>query len=153
MARPWRDPVSPRSCSTCIATAVEESAKPPPRTIEAGPLSPVTAITVYATTASVAHTWRAHQRNFQRGLHSKAHHKPTCMARHCMACTLIGINHTLRELRTCFLLAIAARFATQNLHRRHKRSCCHSRTHSSGVYCIGSDVRTQSPCHWREVQV
>ena len=39
-----------------MATAVEESASPPPRTIEAGPLQPVTAITVYATTASVATT-------------------------------------------------------------------------------------------------
>ena len=39
-----------------MATAVEESASPPPSTIEAGPLQPVTAITVYATTASVATT-------------------------------------------------------------------------------------------------
>ena len=42
--------------NTCMATAVEESASPPPSTIEAGPLQPVTAITVYATTASVATT-------------------------------------------------------------------------------------------------
>ena len=39
-----------------MATAVEESAKPPPSTMDAGPLHPVTAITVYATTASVATT-------------------------------------------------------------------------------------------------
>ena len=47
-----------QQCSivTCMATAVEESASPPPSTIEAGPLQPVTAITVYATTASVATT-------------------------------------------------------------------------------------------------
>jgi hypothetical protein len=57
VARPWREPVSPRSCSTCIATAVDDSASPPPSTMEAGPLSPVTTMTVYATTASVAHTW------------------------------------------------------------------------------------------------
>ena len=42
--------------STCMATAVDDSARPPPSTIAAGPLTPVTAITVYATTASVAHT-------------------------------------------------------------------------------------------------
>ena len=52
---------------TCMATAVEESASPPPSTIEAGPLQPVTAITVYATTASVATTFvheRGRQSNF-----------------------------------------------------------------------------------------
>lgn len=41
---------------TCIATAVEDSARPPPSTMEAGPVQPVAAITVYATTASVATT-------------------------------------------------------------------------------------------------
>lgn len=39
-----------------MATAVEDSARPPPSTIDAGPLQPVTAITAYAATASVAHT-------------------------------------------------------------------------------------------------
>ncbi len=40
-----------------MATAVDESARPPPSTIAAGPDAPSTAITVYATNASVTTTW------------------------------------------------------------------------------------------------
>mmetsp|Transcript_39679 Transcript_39679/g.71201 ORF Transcript_39679/g.71201 Transcript_39679/m.71201 type:complete len:242 (-) Transcript_39679:1252-1977(-) len=40
VARPWRDPLSPRSCSTWSATAVEDSAMAPPTIMLAGPGSP-----------------------------------------------------------------------------------------------------------------
>ena len=39
-----------------MATAVDDSARPPPSTMEAGPDAPSTAIMVYATSASVATT-------------------------------------------------------------------------------------------------
>ena len=59
-----------------MATAVEESASPPPSTIEAGPLQPVTAITVYATTASVAHHLHACDRPLgDSGSHADASRK------------------------------------------------------------------------------
>mmetsp|Transcript_14056 Transcript_14056/g.34679 ORF Transcript_14056/g.34679 Transcript_14056/m.34679 type:complete len:342 (+) Transcript_14056:747-1772(+) len=52
VARPWRDPISPRSSSTWMATAVEDMASDPPRMMALGPLRPVSATAAAATATS-----------------------------------------------------------------------------------------------------
>lgn len=56
VARPWRVPVSDRSCSTCMATAVEESASPPPSTMAHGPATLDSCIAAKAIATVVAST-------------------------------------------------------------------------------------------------
>jgi len=50
-------PVSARSCSTCIATAVEDSAMPPPRMMAPAPVTLLcSTVAVIAIAAVVANT-------------------------------------------------------------------------------------------------
>ena len=56
-ARPCLVPVSARSCKTCIATAVDDSAMPPPRMMAPAPGTPLwSSIAVTAIAAVVAST-------------------------------------------------------------------------------------------------
>mmetsp|Transcript_2577 Transcript_2577/g.7681 ORF Transcript_2577/g.7681 Transcript_2577/m.7681 type:complete len:294 (-) Transcript_2577:1468-2349(-) len=57
-ARPCRDPVSARSASTCMATAVEDRARPPPKMMAPGPCTAASPDTVAAISAVVTMTWR-----------------------------------------------------------------------------------------------
>lgn len=57
MALPCREPLSPLSCSTCMATAVEERARPPPRMTAPGPVTLARAMAAPATATKVTTTY------------------------------------------------------------------------------------------------